>query len=106
MKTKAREMEQKLRKAQFGFDDYLESMNQMKNMGGYLKDSEHDARHRRSTDEAAGGCGGRKADGADRSNHSFHDTKGKSKSGSSESIAENAELQTEPVWISEKSTSW
>lgn len=29
-----RSMEQKLRKAQFGFDDYLESMNQMKNMGG------------------------------------------------------------------------
>lgn len=31
---KAREMEQKFKKAQFGFDDYLESMNQMKNMGG------------------------------------------------------------------------
>ena len=31
---KAREMEQKMKKAQFGFDDYLESMNQMKNMGG------------------------------------------------------------------------
>ena len=33
-KTKAKEMEKKLRKAQFGFDDYLESMNQMKKMGG------------------------------------------------------------------------
>ena len=32
--TKAKEMEKKLRKAQFGFDDYLESMNQMKKMGG------------------------------------------------------------------------
>ena len=32
--TKAKEMEQKLKKATFGFDDYLESMNQMKNMGG------------------------------------------------------------------------
>ena len=32
--TKAREMEQKFKKATFGFDDYLESMNQMKNMGG------------------------------------------------------------------------
>ena len=31
---KAREMEQKFKKAQFGFDDYLESMNQMKNTGG------------------------------------------------------------------------
>ena len=31
---KAREMEQKIKKATFGFDDYLESMNEMKNMGG------------------------------------------------------------------------
>lgn len=31
---KAKEMEQKLKKASFGFDDYLESMNQIKNMGG------------------------------------------------------------------------
>ncbi len=31
---KARDMEQKLKKAQFGFDDYLESMNQVKKMGG------------------------------------------------------------------------
>ena len=31
---KAREMEKKLRKASFGFDDYLESMQQMKQMGG------------------------------------------------------------------------
>ena len=34
---KARSMEQKLKKAQFGFDDYLESMEQMKNMGGMIK---------------------------------------------------------------------
>ena len=32
--SKAKEMEQKIRKASFGFDDYLESMNQMKKMGG------------------------------------------------------------------------
>ena len=31
---KAKDMEQKFRKNTFGFDDYLESMNQMKNMGG------------------------------------------------------------------------
>ena len=31
---KAREMEKKFKKAEFGFDDFLESMNQMKNMGG------------------------------------------------------------------------
>ena len=32
---KAQEMEKKFKKAQFGFDDYLESMNQMKKMGGF-----------------------------------------------------------------------
>lgn len=31
---KAKEMEQKFRKNSFGFDDYLESMKQMENMGG------------------------------------------------------------------------
>ncbi len=31
---KAKEMEKKLKKAEFGFDDYLESLNQMRNMGG------------------------------------------------------------------------
>ena len=34
---KAKKMEQKLKKAEFGFDDYLESMNQMKKMGGISK---------------------------------------------------------------------
>ena len=32
--NKAKEMEQRLRKAQFTFDDYLEYMGQIKNMGG------------------------------------------------------------------------
>ena len=32
--AKAREMEQKFKKAQFGFDDYLESLNQTRGMGG------------------------------------------------------------------------
>ena len=31
---KARELEQKMKKAEFGFDDHLESMSQMKKMGG------------------------------------------------------------------------
>ncbi len=31
---KAKDLEQKIRKATFGFDDYLEQMNQIKNMGG------------------------------------------------------------------------
>lgn len=35
--TKAKELEAKLRKAQFGFDDFLDQMNQIKKMGG-LKD--------------------------------------------------------------------
>ncbi len=33
-KEKAKELEQKIRKAEFGFDDYLEQMQQIKNMGG------------------------------------------------------------------------
>lgn len=33
-KEKAAEMEQRMRKAEFSFNDYLESMNQMKKMGG------------------------------------------------------------------------
>ncbi len=33
-KEKAKEMETKIKKASFGFDDYLDSMNQMKKMGG------------------------------------------------------------------------
>ncbi len=32
--AKAAEMAEKFKKSQFGFDDYLESMNQMRNMGG------------------------------------------------------------------------
>lgn len=32
--TQAKEMEQKMRKATFGFDDYLSAMDQMKKMGG------------------------------------------------------------------------
>ena len=35
--SRAKEMEQKLRKASFGFDDYLESIRQMRNMGGIQK---------------------------------------------------------------------
>ncbi|MCI5828128.1 MAG: signal recognition particle protein, partial [Lachnospiraceae bacterium] len=35
--NKAKEMEQRLKKAEFSFDDYLESMNQMKKMGGLSK---------------------------------------------------------------------
>ncbi len=35
--AKAQKMEQKIRKASFGFDDYLDSMEQMKKMGGLEK---------------------------------------------------------------------
>ena len=48
---KARAMEQKLKKASFGFDDYLESMAQMKKMGGLSSVLSHAARHGRRTDE-------------------------------------------------------
>ena len=39
MKKKPREMTKKLKKAQFDFEDYLESMKQMKNMGGLFQHS-------------------------------------------------------------------
>ena len=32
---KAAQLEKKIRKATFGFDDYLDQMQQMKKMGGY-----------------------------------------------------------------------
>lgn len=35
--NKARAMEQKIKKAQFDFDDFLESMSQMKKMGGFAE---------------------------------------------------------------------
>ena len=37
---KAKDMEQRLRKAQFTFDDYLEYMSQIKNMGGLPDDKQ------------------------------------------------------------------
>ena len=37
MRARQRKWSRSCRKAQFGFDDYLESMNQMKNMGGLSK---------------------------------------------------------------------
>ncbi len=40
---KAKAMTQKLKKAQFGFDDYLESMNQMKKNGRSFQRAGHDA---------------------------------------------------------------
>ena len=36
---KAKKMTEKMKKAQFDFDDYLESMSQMKKMGGLLNPS-------------------------------------------------------------------
>ena len=44
---KAKEMSQKLRKAQFDFEDYLESMKQMRNMGGLGKYPGHASGNRR-----------------------------------------------------------
>ena len=52
MRARQRKWSRSCSKAQFGFDDYLESMNQMKNMGGISKYPEHDARYGRRADEA------------------------------------------------------
>ena len=87
---KARSMEQKLKKAQLGFDDYLESMNQMKNMGGMRK-----------LLEMLPGMGGgqlkqiedamdEKKMAQHRGNDPLHDTEGESKSRPSESFPEKA----------------
>ena len=99
-------MEQKIKKAQFGFDDYLESMNQMKNMGGFSKVLANAPRYGRGTDEAGGRFHRREAYGADRSHHPFHDTEGTGKSGSSQSFQEEAGSLPVREWTSVKSTSW
>ena len=57
MKKKPKQMAKKLKKAQFDFEDYLESMKQMKNMGGLVKHYEHDAgtwRYGNGQDERSG----------------------------------------------------
>ena len=46
---KAKEMEQKFRKNTFGFDDYLESMNQMKNMGRFIQRTQYASGNRLSS---------------------------------------------------------
>ena len=79
---KAREMTQKLKKNQFDFDDYLESIKQMKNYGWSWKYHEHAA--------GSGGMGSKmkglddeqtaeaeRKMGKDGSDHSFHDTGGR-----------------------------
>ena len=40
---KAKEMSQKLRKAEFDFNDFLDQMRQIKKMGGNEQHPEHDA---------------------------------------------------------------
>lgn len=40
---KAKELEQKMRKNEFDFEMYLESMSQMKKMGGFVQSDGHDA---------------------------------------------------------------
>ena len=80
---KAREMTQKLKKNQFDFDDYLESIKQMKNMGGLGNIM--------NMLPGLGGMGGKmkglddeqtaEAERKNGSDHSFHDTGGKSQSG-------------------------
>ena len=47
MRAKRKRWSRSSRRHSSDFDDYLESMNQMKNMGGIAKYPEHDARYRR-----------------------------------------------------------
>ena len=87
--------------AQFGFDDYLESMNQMKNMGGISKYPEHDAGYgraqmkqiwRHAIDE--------KQMARDRGDHPFHDTEGACESGYLESVPQAQNCQMAQAWTS------
>ena len=100
-------MEQKLKKAQFDFDDYLESMAQMKNMGGIssilsmmpgIGGVQMQADIEDAVDE--------KQDGTHRGDHPFHDTEGACKSGSVKSVQKDNVSQKVQVWTSAKSTSW
>ncbi len=70
---KAREMEQKIKKATFGFDDYLESMNQMKNMGG-ISSIMNMLPGMGNKAKDIEGMIDEKDDGKKRSHHPFHDS--------------------------------
>ncbi|MFR3423573.1 MAG: hypothetical protein ACLTTO_08225 [Lachnospiraceae bacterium] len=54
----SKKMVQKMKKNQFDFEDYLESMHQMKKMGGIRCSLKYDAGDGRQSDEAAGRCCG------------------------------------------------
>ncbi len=51
---KAQQMAEKMKKAQFDFEDYLESMNQMKKNGRIIQCSRYDAGTRRHGGKDAG----------------------------------------------------
>ena len=87
---KARSMEQKLKKAQFGFDDYLESMEPDEKYGRHEKTAGNASGHGRRSAQADRRCHGRKENGTDRGNDPLHDTEGESKSRPSESFPEEA----------------
>ena len=95
-------MEQKYQESnQFGFDDYLESMNQMKNMGGICQCIEHASRTGKQSIKHIEGMIDEKEHGEKRSHHPFHDSEGKSQSGSFESVQKEVEsLQGAGVDIS------
>lgn len=67
---KAKELTQKLKKAEFDFNDFLDQMRQIKKMGGMGQHHEHDAGY--ATDERRHGCR-RFRYGPCGSDHPFHD---------------------------------
>ena len=90
---KAKEMSQKIKKAQFDFDDYLESMKQMKKMGGSLSSilgmmPGLNASQLNQIDSEENGS---EEDGTDGGYDSFHDTERKTKSGNIESIKKTSD---------------
>ena len=100
-KRKPEEMEQKLKKAQFGFDDYLESMSQMKKMGGMSSMLEHDAGYGGSQMQAdIEDAMDEKKMAPHRGDHPLHDTEGASQSGSVKSFPENSVSQRAQAWTS------
>ena len=106
---KAKEMSKKLKKAQFDFEDYLESMQQMKKMGAW-QHHEHDARpwrhgshgrHGQERDQRRADRPGGAEHGPDGSHDLLHDHRGAQEPGSSEPVQKAPDRQRRRVDISE-----
>ena len=92
--TKAREMAQKMKKAQFDFNDYLESMQTDEEDGRPCKPDEHDPGDGNQMKNQGCRCRRRrKENGSHGSNHFFHDRRRKSQSGSFKSLQKASNRQ-------------